>query len=687
MTLLRLPVDILASITPFLSFTDIDALASTCPIMRRNLYLPGVVTRLTSTVNNPDQAPTRYICNLPSLLHIKLFNLVQEAQFRARKRLPRLLQFGPQLLTLDFFSPESVMTHWEYDFEKPSESSASPLPMVAVPFNFGASFPHLTSLTLSAFNGTVINAAFQDLPTTLTSLQVKLPVPAAQAKPSFPSVKALHRLQTLELRPFDRFNDGEEGCLSHLTSLTCLQIPEFQDELELAQDTIKTLEVGHIGITYANVCRRSCLEMTLKFFGSRRDIVLPEKLTSLTIDKAQSLRFLAPGGLPATLTLLKVIDSDREPTDWNHTFLGLPSGLKHLNMHFWECWREGENSVQCQEFLKSIGKTRSHMLPPALEHLYYRGTPILADIDHLEYLPSTLKTYIRPFSMTSTTDAKIDFAKRLPEVTHLDLSTDLFRMTGETWYLCNRFSLPQRLVSLKLDFLLQDKMNYSKLSPRVDNGSISIRQSILDLNHDALPQTLKFLSVKEDYYPHDLSGLPAGLETLICVFAPRVIEIREEGGVVRERGRISKTLADSLLSLPPGLTKLQLYTRLVIGNVTEFLSALPRSLVDLTLPSLETFRDEHAPLLPRQLQSLYIRHAQELSDDGFLALPPGIERLDLRLNRKLTPNILDRIVSLGVLQDLCISCNRNFPRALWKPISARRELNTLHRFVSRKLRL
>lgn len=663
MNLLNLPLDLLKQLVPFIGIYDLEALYQTSKVVQNLLRTPGVLEEASFAVTPLRPRLGRWLHGLEALRRVRI--RVASVQHSGPNHIQGLLRFTPNLTALEISTGNASYALCDCIMEKNKESGRSSL--VENIWPFGIYFPTLKRLFISS--GTMkarLTHALSALPHSLTELSLEF---ASSYRGNrdlvMPSIAALTSLQTLKLVPFTQFEDEESYNLDKLQNLTSLHLPFFNRECLLPNATITSATLPYISSRLLRLISDTCETLKLQNWGiaipfsyssdPTPPIMLPPRLTHLEIMIADSLQGIV-SLLPASLTSLEVWTFKKTSPQDELQYLSLPKGLKHFSSAI-----PSGHSSHLIGLLREIGvENPKTLFPPSLTTLRNRIIPTPADPGWLDILPSSLRTYSRSFSIISPEYEKIDFASKLPHLHTLELRAYANDFLDDTdLILCKHITVPPTLTRLSIEAEIL-RSPHSRIRPsRGEDGKMAFK-SFLDTLEE-LPETLKTLKVKDDYYPQSLACIPSKLQIFHGKFACHLFSIVEKNGRVVSRESAPESFVASLCTLPRMLTSLSLSIRLTIP-ADRIIPTLPRTLLHIELFSLDSFENRHASLLSPGLLSLSIRHSEHFGDEGFAALPRTIDSIDMRLNRKLTPKIFDFF--LPALTELLIPRNRNFRHAL-----------------------
>lgn len=683
MRLEQLPIDILKGVFVLLSVEDLEALIGTNGNMRRILLAPGAVTRLAISPRPGARIP-KLAYQLPFVTSVSIYHHCRSYHHKLHMLAPVLFGFPILVTTL-------CIDAWYFHEQAIGYAPSN------TPYGAGNSkccliiskaFPNLQTLdVVSAYDSQPdVLKSFTNLPPTLTSLSVKFPAHLASTYVEFPDISGLVNLTHLQLSPFLR-TTGQTGFDGTLyPNLTSLSLPFFVGPVSISEN-----HIIHLGISQSNesiftpALQRRCERVTLflnKFDLDCSDLRLSTHIVHIDVATIPSFRPFVLSA-PKSLTSLKIGRIlGQEPND-DILLLQLPDGLKTLDYpSSASLLRQPNPSLHVATSLLSAAEKENKKFLPSLTNFYYSNEVSPMSVEWLKLLPSSLRMISKTLSLDVTRPELIDFAQKLPLLKNLSLASQSSEshlpaeMSHTTeagiqadgiqpkLHLCKQFTLPSMLQTLTV-VVAFPRGSSSGLSS--DKDALHA-QSILDSYPERFPETLESIRIVEPCFPLSFQRLPTGLKVFRGEFRSHPkMKITQKHGIVTSWGRVPEYFEVALQTLPPTLHTLYLQSNALIGDTKAFLSALPRTLTELNVPSLEKFGDEEAPFLPPNLAIMDIRHSETLTNAGFMLLPRTLVSVGLKLNRGLTPKIFDnnnfhsewpRLASLEIPR------NTNFPKAL-----------------------
>lgn len=631
----KLPPEVFGVITAKLDFMAVGRLALTCAPMKRVITSSGSVIDATANFEAGLHWMPRILYELPTLSSIQIHTSHLHNRPRLFPDIKHPCQFGKGLKSLIITGTASLALIHSLTL-MPGRSS---LVDSTNSYHIGEVLPHLEVLKVetnsrAAGHSDLICSVVRTLPPSLTHLALNFG--------ACPSLSHLPNLVQLSLSNCASISDpnfslAELQYLTHLNAprlvLNDWNLPFGLEEFSIAQVPIRD--------DWALKLKR-VQKLVLKSLDQPRGLLALNCLVSLTLSSILNLEELLIC-LPPTMTALDYGSWSSPNRDLSVLCL-LPPGLLHLSCAF-VTFPAVESFMSDWEARRtSSGKSLENWLPTGLLswefHLYQNG-----EVLHRSWwmlLPQSLTSLNRWITISITPldheDETMDISASLPNITSLRVGKE---QEGERPVA--NIILPPRLTSLTL-------------------GAIASPTWYQD-HREYLPETLVELDVTCDELPPTITPLPSNLTFFsFKVIKPCSGRLLEEPVLGHAPiYMVTDEFAESMKHLPPNLQSIDMKIPLFVPCTTELIKSLPRSLSALTVKCLHQLKDEHVPLLPRNLRYISISHS-EITDSSVRFLPSQLYSFVMRNNRSLTPKCLSALPR--ALRFLYIFKNRNFPRSL-----------------------
>lgn len=677
-------MDLLVEVFFLLDIADLDTISRTNLHMNRIIMTSGIVKSIQICMVQGNKM-NQLVSKLPGLQSIHLTMMQPHIYYIPLYNSP-LIPSSCSKLT------ELVIEAWKskYIF---FGSQPSPGGSVLV---ISEVFPLLKTLKFKGWieqDGKVMRA-FEKLPSSLTDLCIHSYKYVTYSS-AFPDINHLTNLQSLHITPFNNIGSSKIFDSRNFPYLTSLRVPGLSDTLLMEQSDIKCLELSpEHSENLSPKLQMQCETIFVRFHNfdwASSSFRSSTRLTKIEVSKALNLQTVT-NALPQTITWLKIQDVENFHPKDEILLLSIPHGITTLGITV----RVSDNDLTynqmdiidqmvAEKARKAANKENFWFFDASSFESFGSCPPAI--IEWLNVLPPSLRVYNRRISLTVKrlpSAGFIDFANKIPLLNTLYLtSKPSHRAPSEeellsndsssqscpihSLHVCRNFTLPPLLKNLEIE-ISSTLLPIHVCHPSCTSSKVKA-QSLFDAGSEPFPEALDYLSVREDLIPKRLTRLPSLLSHLELDFKTEAgMQITNIGGRAVSWGAATEDFERDLLMLSKNLHTLYLRSDRLIRDTKAFLTALPRTITMLTLPIIEKFGNEDVPLLPPKLVKLDVRHAETIDDDGYLLLPSTLTQVSFKLNRNLTPKILDFLPPSTLL--LFIPRNSNFPKSLYRRITS-----------------
>lgn len=644
MSLYGLVPEVLAEIIAYLPATQLFLLLATSnPLRTKILERTNAVIEYSSSSQPARLLPTTFY------RFAKVRSVFLQTRWRSHSSaltpdLPHHFAFGTSLSELTVEGLNALAHFLDPGYFSPGLTLISRSAWI----DLGAILPNLLTLEIDGFllKARVDVEVPDTLPRSLTSLTLNLV--QRRSKTLFCSaVEGLTNLTHLSLQDTTKYD--ATALFTNVPHLTSLHLPRMCPTTCLPSiANLSHATFPSVSTDWVEAICRSCVRLTLH----STPIVDLKPLKFLTDLKIVSeINDDALLWMPPSLTRLSV---KRFSPVWR--LCHLPQSLLHLVVSDAMMFEEAADTL---EKLKEVGA--KSWLPPRLEtfSVSLDNTDTLSE-DWWPLFPHSLTQLDPRVNIETKKEGVVKFTDFFPNLEdRLTLSSDWRSRVYNTYQSCygTGWVFPEKLKSLAIH------LPPYNLILEENRESFESRPSLLDSCSDSWPMSLTCLSMIDINFPVancSLKSLPRSLISLYMVIKGKEKGLVELRGRAAVRNPVPPQFIRTLSDLPPILTTLFIDCNLIMEDPDAVLSALPRTITDLSLPSLRNIKNEHVRLLPPTLTAIELLFVQDLTDASAAMLPTTLISVLFRLNRGMTLEAL-RLIPSSITY-LNLKKNVNFRR-------------------------